>query len=94
MRSNNNDLVNSLINESVKTLIISALEEQNIEDLNGAHIIYCKDCKHSPVIIEKHEYWVKLEFPDNKCPCRNDDGWHNWTPKDDWFCGNGERKEE
>ena len=58
-------------------------------------IVYCKDCKHRPTQTEPDEgNGFSVEFPDERCPCRCEDGWYNWMPKDDWFCGNGERKEE
>ncbi len=54
----------------------------------------CKDCKHRPTVTGEYENGLDVEFPDWKCPCRCDDGWYNWIPDDNWFCGNGERKEE
>ncbi len=94
MLPNNKDLVNSLTNEAVKKLINSVLEDLNgAQDLNNARITYCKDCKHRPILIKKREHYSELEFPDDKCPCRNDDGWLKWTPKNNWFCRNGEKKD-
>ena len=53
-------------------------------------IILCKDCKHRPTRDE--DGW--LDFPTERCPCQNeDDFYYSWMPKDDWFCGNAERKE-
>lgn len=51
--------------------------------------VRCKDCKHRPTGTNRDD----LEFPDNKCPCQCDDFWYSWKPSDDWFCGNGERKD-
>ena len=59
-------------------------------------LVMCKDCKHRPRRIDvgdEHEGY-NLEFPDEICPCYCEDHWYNWMPRDDWFCGNGERKEE
>ena len=54
-------------------------------------IILCKDCKHRPTRDE--DGW--LDFPTERCPCQNeDDYYYSWMPKDDWFCGNAERREE
>jgi hypothetical protein len=54
-------------------------------------IILCKDCKHRPTRDE--DGW--LDFPTERCPCQNaDDFYYSWMPKDDWFCGNAERREE
>lgn len=52
-------------------------------------IILCKDCKHRPTRDE--DGW--LDFPTERCPCQNeDDFYYSWMPKDDWFCGNAERR--
>lgn len=53
-------------------------------------IVRCKDCKHRPILDEDEE----LHFPTYKCPCQCEDYYYSWMPKDDWFCGNGERKEK
>lgn len=58
-------------------------------------LIRCKECRHRPKRIEEDDSdGFNLEFPDERCPCHCDDGWYNWMPADDWFCGNGERSEE
>ena len=53
-------------------------------------IVRCKDCVHRPKGTNKHD----LEFPDYVCPCQCDDFWYSWMPKDDWFCANGERRDD
>ena len=55
-----------------------------------SEIIRCEDCKHRPTFDEDEE----LHFPTYKCPCQCEDSYYSWMPKDDWFCGNGERKKE
>lgn len=62
--------------------------------MRETELIRCKDCKHRPTINGEYEDGFDLEFPTNRCPCQCDDGWYNWMPKDDWYCANGERKEE
>ena len=57
-------------------------------------LIRCKDCKHRPTINGEYENGFSLEFPTSRCPCQCDDGWYNWMPDDDWYCANGERKDE
>lgn len=52
-------------------------------------VVRCKDCKHRPTGEERDD----LEFPDDKCPCKCEDYWYSWKPSDNWFCGNGERKD-
>ena len=51
--------------------------------------VRCKDCKHRPTGTNRDD----LEFPDDKCPCQCEDYWYNWKPSDNWFCGNGDRKD-
>lgn len=60
--------------------------------IRETELIRCKECKHRPVINGEYKNGFSLEFPDYKCPCQCDDGYYSWMPKDDWFCGNGERK--
>ncbi len=73
-------------------------EDKKSADAQGylRELVCCKDCKHRPrqLVNDEHEGF-NLEFPDEKCPCQcEDDPWYNWMPKDYWYCGNGERKEE
>lgn len=60
-------------------------------------IIRCEDCKHRPTPTRADEgitYGFSVEFPDEKCPCQCEDGWYNWYPKNDFYCGFAERREE
>ena len=60
-------------------------------------IIRCEDCKHRPTPTRADEgitYGFSVEFPDEKCPCQCEDGWYNWYPKNDFYCGYAERREE
>jgi hypothetical protein len=55
-------------------------------------IIRCKDCKHKPSGSGVNH---DISFPDEVCPCQcEDDYWYSWMPKDNWFCGSGERWED
>lgn len=62
--------------------------------VDAVPVIRCKDCKHRPKRTGDEGNGFDYEFPDYKCPCYCDDPWYNWMPKDNWFCGNGERKED
>ena len=53
-------------------------------------LVRCKDCKHKPTGTNRDD----LEFPDDKCPCQCEDYWYSWKPADDWYCENGEQKDE
>ena len=61
--------------------------------LNAEEVVRCKDCKHKPTGSGVNH---DIEFPeqDYRCPCRCEDYWYSWMPDDDWFCANGERRED
>ena len=56
-----------------------------------SEIVRCRDCKHRPTGTGANH---DLEFPDDECPCQCEDYWYSWMPPDDWFCPNGERRED
>ena len=61
-------------------------------------IDFCKDCKHRPVKEDADgaDFGFNIIAPEgsNRCPCLVDDGWYSWMPKDNFFCGYGEREDE
>lgn len=61
--------------------------------INWSPLVRCKDCIHKPTGSGANH---DITFPkqDYKCPCRCDDDWYSWMPDDDWFCANGERRED
>lgn len=63
---------------------------ETVPSVDAVEVVRCKDCKYKPTGTGcNHD----LEFPVHyKCPCECDDYWYSWMPKDDFFCGNGERK--
>ena len=61
-------------------------------DVEVKELVLCKNCKHRPTETDDED--MEYEFPDEKCPCQCEDCWYSWMPKDDWFCAEGERKEE
>ena len=71
---------------------IIAVRKKDIDKMDTIHpeIVRCKDCKHKPNgNAAEHD----VIFPDDKCPCQCEDYWYSWIPRDDWYCGNAERKE-
>lgn len=60
------------------------------QQIEWSPLVRCKDCKHRP---SGDEWNHDIEFPDDLCPCQCEDFWNSWIPKDDWFCGNGEKRE-
>ena len=59
--------------------------------VDAIEVVRCKDCIHKPTgTRNKHD----MEFPDDICPCQCEDYWYSWMPDDDWFCANGERRED
>ncbi len=64
-----------------------------LENVIG-ELIRCKDCKHRPYQ-DGCGNVVPVEKECSPCPCVVDDDWYyNYIPKGDWYCANGERKEE
>ena len=65
--------------------------------VDAVPVVRCKYCKHRPVD-HRGEYdevtGFAIEFSDDRCPCKCEDGWYNWYPQDDWFCANGERRDD
>lgn len=67
----------------------------------AVEVVRCKDCKHRPVMVWSEVYDdfdVLAPEVDGKedwrCPCLvEDDPYYSWSPNDNWFCGNGERRE-
>jgi len=57
-------------------------------------IVRCKDCKHRPVDTGGQGDGFDIEFPDYVCPCQVEDPYYSWVPKDDWFCPDGERRDD
>ena len=62
--------------------------------IDWAPLVRCKDCIHRPTDTGGHGDGFDIEFPDNICPCQVEDPYYSWVPKDDWFCPDGERRED
>lgn len=81
------------------TAIEVEVEDASNEDV--VEVVRCKDCKHRPVMVWSEVYDdfdVLAPVVDGKedwrCPCLiEDDPYYSWSPNDNWFCGNGERRE-
>lgn len=72
-------------------------EIRNLPAADVVEVVRCKDCIHRPSRIhgaEDEREGLNLEFPDDWCPMQCEDGWYNRMPRDDFFCGYGERKVE
>lgn len=72
---------------------------EHLEQMPAAEpqITRCKDCIHKPKPTEDYKQGesdsgFEIEFPDYMCPLRCDDPYYSRLPKDDWFCGNAERR--
>lgn len=76
--------------EPNKDYIIRADRNGIVEDV--VEVVRCKDCIHKPTGSGVNH---DITFPeqDYRCPCRCEDYWYSWMPNDDWFCANGERRE-
>ena len=70
---------------------------KNDPEAEWVKVVRCKNCKHRPKATRADEEvfsGFSVEFPDEKCPCQCGDGWYNWYPEDDFYCGYAERAEE
>lgn len=69
-----------------------------IDEAPSINIVFCKECKHRPVKEDADgvDWGFNIIAPEgsNRCPCLVDDGWYSWMPKDNFFCGYGEREGE
>ena len=70
-----------------------------VDDAPNIEIIRCRECKHRPIKedADGENYGFNLIEPtegDELCPCLVSDGWYSWMPKDDFYCGYGEREGE
>lgn len=77
---------------------IPCQQVQLLESVPSIDIVFCKECKHRPVKedADGENYGFNLIKPndgDGRCPCLVSDGWYSWMPRDDFYCGYGERKE-
>ena len=74
----------------IENLTVSMLMEiDDAPTVDAVPVVRCKDCKHRPTGANRDD----LEFPDDECPCQCEDFWYNWKPADEWYCGNGKRKD-
>lgn len=76
---------------------ISALQNA-LYDALAIEIVRCKDCKHRPIKEDPdgENYGFNIIKPNGieRCPCLIEDGWYSWMPKDNFYCGFGEREDE
>ena len=71
-----------------------------IPSITIAYVVFCKDCKHRPIINSKPSTEPSISAPrqegsweyDETCPYLCGDSWYNRMPGDDCFCNFGERK--
>ena len=72
---------------------------KTIDSAPSIDIVQCKECKHRPIKedVNGENYGFNLIEPtkgDERCPCLISDGWYSWMPKDNFYCGFGERKDK
>ena len=70
-----------------------------IKTMPTTDLVRCKECKYRPIKEDPsgEDYGFNLIEPtegDERCPCLVSDGWYSWMPKDDFYCGFGEREGE
>lgn len=86
------DIYKLAIDEIRRIMIKVERLEHLYQVMDIVPVVRCKECKHRPSgSAAKHA----LIFPDDVCPCQiYEDYWYSWMPDDNWFCKDGERKEE
>lgn len=66
--------------------------------VDAVELVRCRDCIHKPHTSDRYDPingdGFEIIFPDYRCPCQCEDGYYNWMPADDWYCGNGERRQK
>ena len=71
--------------------IVTKDEIDAMPSADVVEVVRCKDCKHRPYLDEDGF----IEPENSICPCINeDDDDYSWLPEDDWFCADGERRED
>lgn len=78
------------------TLTIGNLRA-TVNEAPSIDIVRCKECKHRPIKedVDGEDYGFNvIPNKDARCPCLVEDGWYSWMPKDNFFCGYGEREGE
>lgn len=72
--------------------------QKEVNEAPRIELVRCKECKHRPVKEDEDgaNYGFNVIAPngDERCPCLVEDGWYSWMPKDDFYCGYGEREGE
>ena len=74
-------------------------DQEMIDSAPTIDIVRCGECKHRPIKedADGENYGFNLIKPtqgDELCPCLVLDGWYSWMPKDDFYCGYGERDDK
>lgn len=75
-------------------IIDTTEREVELKEFAQPEIIRCKDCMHRPIKKDGEIMPPGPEYDDEKCPCLCEDPFYSWMPRDDFFCANGERREE
>ena len=59
-------------------------------------VVRCKDCKHRGYIVKDSRGYEWIEYEETShCPFQcYDDDYYNRLSEDDFFCANGERRED
>lgn len=89
--------------EATRDLLIKCISLTNgidtaLKNAPSIELVRCKECKHRPIKedADGKDHGFNLIAPNEmeRCPCLIEDGWYSWMPKDDFYCGYGEREGE
>lgn len=64
--------------------------------VDAVEVVRCKDCKHRGYIVKDRRGYEWIEYEETShCPLQcYDDDYYNRLSEDDFFCADGERRED
>ena len=82
----------------IKNITLTNAIDRSFNEAPSIDVVFCRECKHRPIKEDPdgEDYGFNIIKPNGteRCPCLVEDGWYSWMPKDDFFCGYGEREGE
>ena len=76
------------------TIGIDANDIARFPRVDAVPVVRCKDCVHAPIQIGQYNHGKDLDFPDEVCPFQCEDWWYNCAPDPNFYCADGERKDD
>ena len=85
-----------LYDRLLENAIIISAALNNYQTADMVEVVRCKDCKHRGYIVKDSRGYEWIEYEETShCPFQcYDDDYYNRLSEDDFFCANGERRED